>query len=293
MLYISPLVWAQLALHLGVSLVVGGFLSARKRLSTRTHRYTIGGLLAVVCLLFFASIVLVPRDLPQRLYDEYHLALNTSSLAPTLICIRELDYVTSVLFVLWSSALLWTVVSHGNRTGKITLQHSCQYVALHYGCNYRHLMTLCEKHGYTFFPIADLEHYLEVHGHKPPRRSEVREYLESFDEQETNRAEGERKFQEESDAARARFNLTQHPLILERRRQAVMSYEQYRALREHQLGLALTVLDEPLSVSQLALIDEEEEKTPLSNVAQIEHQNRHESTLATHNSNGDARRPRQ
>lgn len=292
MLYISHGVWLQFALHAVLSLAVVCFLSTRKRLSTRAHRYTVGVLLAVVCLLFVGSIVLVPRDLPQRVYDEY-VAFN-NSLAPTVICIRELDYVLSVVFVLWSAALLYTVVSRGNRTAKLTLDDSCQYVALHYGCNYQHLLTLCQKHGYAFFPISDLEHYLSVHGHDPLRVSDVRGYLEGLDEQETDRAEGERNFKEESEAARVRFNLTQNPLVLQRRRDAAMSYEQYRALRQHQVGL-IAMLDDTNSVSPLALVQQETKPTEQSpmNVAQIEHQNRHGASVSTHDSDGDARRPRQ
>jgi len=266
-MYLSESTHQCLVFHLTVTCLVVVFLLTRKRLSTPLHTWSVRALLLFGVASLVASAWLVPRDLIQNLQAQYtehrRLWVASSSLAEASVgggtshvCVHDIDYMTRTALPLWSLLLLWLIARYRNRLTKVTLGLSCQYVALRYNCNYARLVALCERFGYAFFPIAHLEQHLATLGHRPPRESDVAQYIAEFEEQESDRLHSEAHYATQIKEAEAAFALSQHPELVRRRTEATMTYEQYCTLKERSATAIILVPPPTQPVSSASQNDE-------------------------------------
>ena len=222
--------YAVLVLHLLCTVALLLACRYEKQLSSRAYTWVwrVINLLSLICLV--CSGAMMPRDLSTLIREFYTV--------PHPLCINDLDFTLRLLHTLWSLVLLFCAYTRPARTRKLTLSASCRYVALKYAYSYEQLMAICRKHRYPFFPIAELEQYarnieagdIGAGGENEPRafvRGDIDHYLAEMDRQEEQLLRNEADYATQMRQARETYEANRSPLILARRQNATMSYEQY------------------------------------------------------------------
>lgn len=225
-------VYGVLVLH--VLTTVGLLLLSRyeKRLSSARYAWTCRALTLLCLLCVVCSGSMLPHDL-SALAREFYAA-------PRPLCLADWDFTLRLLHALWSAALALCFFTRRARTRKLTLSASCRYVAFKYAYSYEKLMTTCRAHSYAFFPIAELEQYARNieqgdGGENEPRAftaGDIDHYLVQMDAQEQALLHNDATYEAQVKQARDAYERNRDPLVLARRRNATMSYEQYLAMKQ-------------------------------------------------------------
>jgi hypothetical protein len=224
--------YSVLVLHLLVTLDLLVCQRYEKQLGSRVYAWwwRTSALLCALCLA--ASVAMLPPDL-SALVSEFYAV-------PRPLCVSDLDFTLRLLHLAWSLSLWLHFFTRPSRTRKLTLAASCRYVALKYAYSYEKLVAVCRKHRYAFFPICELEQYAanieqgdsggDIEG-RAFHSGDIDHYLVELDRQEQALVGNEAQYAQQVEEARALYEKNRDPLVLARRRNAAMSYEQYMAMK--------------------------------------------------------------
>ncbi len=224
------LLYSALVLHLLSTLCLLWFLRHEKHLSTTRHAWATRLLTVLCCGCVATSSAMMPHDFASLLREF--------AWAPRTLCISDGDLSLRTLHLAWSILLCLAWFTHAPRTRKLTLSASCRYVALRYVYSYDALMALCRAHGYAYFPLQDLEAYLERVRHgddddegRAPTSQDIGHYITEVQRQEQALDTNDSEYSAALALARTTYEANRAPLVLARKSEATMTYEHYQAMK--------------------------------------------------------------